>query len=244
MPQVIENLIKLQAKDSELDSLAVRHAAIPVEIDNIQNEAAVLNVELKEKENVYKNKAVAQQNLENDIRKLEEEIKKSQSELYAVKTNELYATVLEGIKDKKNKVSDTETALLKLMDEVMAEKKSLAELKESAAKKTSGGDSRCRELNSEKDALAAAITQKKVLRDEDAENMRSDSALAKALEKYERIRKSKGGVAIVKVSDGNVCVGCNIALTKQQIIDISSSDIVLCENCGRILFADEKQRNS
>ena len=67
--------------------------------------------------------------------------------------------------------------------------------------------------------------------------MKSDSSLAKALEQYERIRKSKGGIAVVKVKDGNACGGCNIALTRQQIIEVSSADIVVCENCGRMLCA-------
>ncbi len=244
MTRLIENLIELQAKDSELDSLAMRVDAIPVEIENIQKEAAALNEELKEKEGEYKNKAVAQQNLENDIRKLEEEIKKSQSELYAVKTNDMYKTILEGIKDKKNKVSDTETALLELMDEVTTKKTAIIGFKESVAKQTADINSRCKELNSEKDAKTSEINRKKVLRDESAENMRSDSVLTKGLERYERIRKSKGGVAVVKVNEGNVCGGCNMALTKQQIIEVASADIVVCENCGRMLCADEKQGNS
>ena len=70
MAKIIENLIELQAKDSELDSLAARVDAVPVETENIKARSGTLSAELKEQENEYKNKAVAQQNLENDIRKL------------------------------------------------------------------------------------------------------------------------------------------------------------------------------
>jgi len=235
MAKIIENLIELQAKDSELDSFAARVEAIPAETEDIKNRVAALSVGLTEKENEYKNKAVAQQNLENDIRKLEEEIKKSQSELYAVKTNDMYTTILEGIKDKKTKVSDAETLLLKLMDEVEAEKKSIAEARGNVAKQIEEMDFRRKALDSEKDNLTEEIVRKKVSRAESEKNMRSDRDMEKALERYERIRKSKGGVAVVRVGDGNVCGGCNMSLTKQQIIEVSSSDIVLCENCGRIL---------
>jgi len=244
MANFIQNLIELQEKDSGIDSLAARVAAIPAEIENMQKEIESLNAEVKEKESEYKNKAVAQQNLETDILKLEEEIKKSQGELYAVKTNDMYKTILDGIKDKKNKVSDMETALLKSMDDVAAEKKALDELKENVAKQITGINSKCKELDSEKENLTGEISLKKSSRDEQVQGMLSDSVLAKALARYERIRKSKGGLAVVKVKEGNACGGCNMALTKQQIIEVASADIVVCENCGRMLCADEKQGNS
>lgn len=237
MAEIIEKLIGLQAKDNELDAITSRIAAIPEEVDTIKNQADVLNAGLKEKEEDYKKQAVAQQDLENDIRKLNEEIKKSQSELYAVKTNDLYTTILEGIKDKKNKVSDAETSLLESMDRVDGAKKSFTALKEDAARQTDDMNSRCLALNAEKDALSAEFSAKKVARDESVSNMKSDGTIAKSLEQYERIRKSKGGVAVVKVKDGNACGGCNIALTRQQIIEVTSSDIVVCENCGRMLCA-------
>ncbi|MDO9513194.1 MAG: C4-type zinc ribbon domain-containing protein [Elusimicrobiota bacterium] len=237
MAEIIEKLIGLQAKDNELDAITSRIAAIPEEVDTIKNQADVLNAGLKEKEEDYKKQAVAQQDLENDIRKLNEEIKKSQSELYAVKTNDLYKTILEGIKDKKNKVSDAETSLLELMDRVDDAKKSFTALKEDVARQTDDMNSRCLALNAEKDASTVEFGAKKVARDESVSNMKSEGAIAKSLEQYERIRKSKGGVAVVKVKDGNACGGCNIALTRQQIIEVASSDIVVCENCGRMLCA-------
>ncbi len=235
MAKIIENLIELQAKDNELDSFAARVEAIPAETEDIKNRVEALSTGLTEKENEYKSKAVAQQGIENDVRQLNEEIKKSQSELYAVKTNDMYTTILEGIKDKKNKVSDAETSLLKLMDDIEAARKILDEEKGKVSKQIAEMDSRSRELSAEKDNLSEEITRKKVVRGESVENMRSDKDMAKALERYERIRKSKGGVAIVRVGDGNVCGGCNMSLTKQQIIEVSSADLVLCENCGRIL---------
>ncbi|MEA2081630.1 MAG: C4-type zinc ribbon domain-containing protein [Elusimicrobiota bacterium] len=237
MAGIIEHLIELQAKDSELDTMASRIAAIPSEIEEIKNQERLLNAGLKEKEDEYKSKAVAQQDLENDILKLNEEIKKSQSELYAVKTNDLYTTILEGIKDKKNKVSDTETSLLELMDRKESDKKVIEEEKGKVAKQVADMYSRCKELISEKDTLTAEIGGKQTGRNEKADALRQNADFAKTLDRYERIRKSKGGVAIVKVKEGNVCGGCNIALTKQQIIEVSSSDIVVCENCGRILCA-------
>ncbi|PIV19439.1 MAG: hypothetical protein COS41_00885 [Elusimicrobia bacterium CG03_land_8_20_14_0_80_50_18] len=237
MSRIIEKLMGLQAKDSELDSVTAWIAAIPEEINNGKKEIDALNESLKAADEEYKKQAVAQQELENDIRKFNEEIKKSQSELYAVKTNDLYTTILEGIKNKKNQVSDAETSLLELMDKVEEEKKSVSALKENAAKQIAEMKSRCQALNTEKDALSASLESKKKARDESAESMKSDSSLAKALEQYERIRKSKGGIAVVKVKDGNACGGCNIALTRQQIIEVSSADIVVCENCGRMLCA-------
>jgi hypothetical protein len=56
------------------------------------------------------------------------------------------------------------------------------------------------------------------------------------LQRYETLRKSKGGLAVAKVERG-LCQGCRMSLpTHQQQRVRSGSHEVLCSSCGRLLF--------
>lgn len=56
---------------------------------------------------------------------------------------------------------------------------------------------------------------------------------------YERIRKAKGGVAVVPIKR-NACGGCYHAVPRQKVLELRQNDrIFTCEHCGRILISDE-----
>ena len=57
-----------------------------------------------------------------------------------------------------------------------------------------------------------------------------------ALQRYEGLRRAKGGVAVAKVERG-LCQGCRMALpTQQQQRVRNGRQTVLCNTCGRIIF--------
>jgi predicted nucleic acid-binding Zn-ribbon protein len=56
---------------------------------------------------------------------------------------------------------------------------------------------------------------------------------------YERIRKAKGGLAVVPVKR-NACGGCYNAVPPQKVLELRRNNkIYTCEHCGRILVSDE-----
>ena len=64
----------------------------------------------------------------------------------------------------------------------------------------------------------------------------TDSLDPSTLERYEALRKSKGGLAVAKVERG-LCQGCRMSLpTHQQQRVRSGRQEVLCSSCGRLLF--------
>jgi hypothetical protein len=59
------------------------------------------------------------------------------------------------------------------------------------------------------------------------------------LSKYERLLKTRGGLAIAPIKNNN-CSACFLAVTHQKINEIKKyADLVLCENCVRILYIPE-----
>lgn len=56
------------------------------------------------------------------------------------------------------------------------------------------------------------------------------------LQVYERLRRSKGGVAVAEVREG-LCAGCHVAVPAHVLrLARSSDDFVMCPTCGRIIF--------
>ncbi|HEY8933305.1 MAG TPA: C4-type zinc ribbon domain-containing protein, partial [Rariglobus sp.] len=64
------------------------------------------------------------------------------------------------------------------------------------------------------------------------------SADAAVLPLYERLLKTKGGVAIAPMHEGK-CGGCHMKLVASTVIKVQAGrDVAQCEDCGRILYAD------
>ena len=86
-------------------------------------------------------------------------------------------------------------------------------------------------LAEEKDTL---LSQAKVLQ---VKRQRAITELPWAdLQVYERLRRSKGGVAIAGVRDG-LCQGCGVAVPAQILRQARSTDeLVPCPTCHRILY--------
>jgi uncharacterized protein len=59
---------------------------------------------------------------------------------------------------------------------------------------------------------------------------------AEDLEKYSALRRTKRGVAIVRMENG-ACAGCGVTPSATRIDNArSGQEIILCGNCGRILY--------
>jgi predicted nucleic acid-binding Zn-ribbon protein len=57
------------------------------------------------------------------------------------------------------------------------------------------------------------------------------------IEQYERLRKQKRGLAVVIIQD-NSCSGCGTTLRPAEIqFARNGLDLVICSNCGRIIYA-------
>ena len=58
--------------------------------------------------------------------------------------------------------------------------------------------------------------------------------------RYERIRRSKGDMAVVGLEQG-ACGGCGYQLPPQKIVEVQRAEhLVVCEGCGRILVSIDR----
>ena len=138
------------------------------------------------------------------------EIKRYEQELDGLETRDL--ELMEESDRLRTLLDDAEAALTKTQEIVNQDLASIAERKKNLLAQTA-------ELRAEREKLATA----------------ADSSV---LPLYERLLKSKGGVAIAPLHEGR-CGGCHMKLVASTVIKVQGGkEIAQCEDCGRILYAD------
>jgi predicted nucleic acid-binding Zn-ribbon protein len=174
---------------------------------------------------------IRRRQMEKDIEGLVAEERKFQGQLPLVKKNEEYTALLHEIAGAKQKRSDRETELLTLMDEEerrLAEKPLLEKALATAEAETAGRlETLAREEQAERGVVAAVEAERATL---------TPRLAAATKSRYERIRTSKEGRAVVPIHKG-ACGGCYRGQPPQVIQEARRGDRLLtCEGCGRLLI--------
>jgi len=231
LKEQIINLVKLQAVDSEIYGLRSEKEAKPKEINaleaSFEEKKQGLAVLEKNSQDLQKQR----KDKEGELATQEENIKKLQSQLYSLKTNKEYQTMLQQIDGAKADKSVIEDKILSLFDQgdkikkdADAENVRLKEEEKVFFAKKKNVDDRIKEID---DRLSQLDTQRKQTA------VHVDPAV---LSQYDRILSNREGLAIVKVKI-NSCGGCNMLVPPQVINMIKMYErIVPCEVCNRILI--------
>lgn len=224
-------LIALQKQDDELDKIKATMDRIPPMVQNLKDamesekakgadaKARVVTLEKKKKEK------------ELEMAKHEEDAKKHASQLNSVKTNDAYKALQTEIGFSKQHVSDIETEILQLMDDLeqakQADKAKQAELGVEIKKfevEISGHEKRLAEQKAIYDGA-------KSKRDEAAAPIPKDM-----MRVYDHIR-SRGKLDAIVPVENSICTACRISLAPTMIVELTKMKTLLtCESCQRILF--------
>ncbi|MCX7785853.1 MAG: C4-type zinc ribbon domain-containing protein [candidate division WOR-3 bacterium] len=234
MVEILVNLLKLQRIDTELTRLETKKQDVPRRIEGIQ-----LVVKNKQDElNVAKNTIVELKKknklLEVDLKTTEEKINQFSAQLYSAKTNEQYKAFLkeiEGQKKEKAKIEDEIIAVLEYIEsteeKIKILEKELKELEKETQDKISF-------LKQEEANLVKAVNERINEREQLINAIGKD-----IIQIYERIRKNKGGVAVVTI-ESERCQGCFNPIPIQKILEVKKNDrLHFCEYCGRIIVVPE-----
>jgi len=228
------SLVNLQKLDSEIYALNNEKAAKPLEIKAIEEafEVKKQNLAQLEKNSLEQQKQRKERELE--LASNAEAIKKLQGQLYSLKTNKEFQTMLQQIADTKADGSLIEEKILLSFEEsdkikaqieqenirLKEEEKLFLEQKRKDQISVNEIDERMNQLRVQRQQIIPGIEP----------NMLSE---------YERILSSRGGLAIVPVAE-NSFVGCHMLVPPQVINMIRMYDhVVTCETCNRIFYIAE-----
>jgi len=230
----LAGLVKLQALDSEIYALNNEKLAKPEEIRAMEASFEEKKQGLAALEKKVLDLLKQRKDFELELATKEEATKKLQGQLYALKTNKEYSTMLQQIQDSKADASVIEDKILqtfeqtdKIKAETEQEKQKIGGEEKVFLEQKKKAEIRIKEID---DRLAQLEAQRKqILPDIDQ----------KILAQYERILANRDGLAIVTVKD-NSCAGCNMFVPPQVINLINMYEhIITCEMCNRMLYVEE-----
>ncbi|MGF1571976.1 MAG: zinc ribbon domain-containing protein [Sumerlaeia bacterium] len=200
-----------------------------------------MKAELKKRTNLLQNLKTQEINvtkerqaIADNTRLREERIKKYQAQkMLVTNTRELNAvdTQIDAIKKDMNSAEERETELKTTLDKITKELLTAEDTLEKVKVRAVA----------ERDRIRKLVAQKK----KELELLSTDRVkfLAKAdatyLKIYEAARRRWPDNPVVAVRHGS-CTGCYFALLPNRLIEIHlGTDLLLCDNCGRILTEDE-----
>ena len=223
-------LITLQTKDTAMDDLVRKIAAIPAEIRALEGAFGEKKNSMTAARDTLVKLQVEKKSRELSIAEKEEEIRKHHRDLNMIKDNDAFKALLSEIAGAKKQQDDIETEILGFLE---------------AIDKAAAEDKRLQQE-------VKKIEEEKNLRIKDLEAAKTERAgfaakiSGEILEKYEFVRAQRKGLAIVRIKEDKTgkisCGGCNMGLTAQKIVDIKTPDaLVFCDNCQRMIYLNQAQ---
>jgi predicted nucleic acid-binding Zn-ribbon protein len=238
MKEKLAALYALQQLDTALDALRRQHAAIDVgKAEHAAYEAA--RAAHAEAETALHNTHAALRDAELEQKAVEEKRADYETRLYSGKitaAKELQA-MQEEIAMLGRQRSRLDEKILALMDELEASRVREAETKAAQAAAVTAFRTKNNAAKEQVETITAQFHALTSQRAEDAKQIAPD-----LMKRYDSLRASRGGLAIVPVVDGNTCGGCRMGLPTNLVERVHEGvAIQVCNNCQRILCEEEKQ---
>jgi hypothetical protein len=232
----LHNLVKLQTVDTEIYMLKREKDAVPDQINAIDAAFEQRKQRLSEFDKAALELQKQKKDAELDLGSKEASAKKLQGQLYQLKTNKEYQTMLQQIQGTKADASVVEDKILNLMDQIDAakvalekEKQVLQQEEKVFIEQKNKLQARVKEIDDRLCVLEASRTQI------------MPGIEPRLLPQYQRILENRDGLAIVSIRN-SCCGGCNMNMPPQVINLIRMYErIITCEVCNRILYLEDDQ---
>jgi predicted nucleic acid-binding Zn-ribbon protein len=230
-----DKLINLQNLDEEIRQTTFILEKIPLQLKDIDKNIETQFQAVAQAQDKLAQNQKRRRTLEGDIQDVKAHIDKYKHQLGGVKTNKEYSALLKEIEDAQSKIDQKEEMIISEMlnaDDIGEEIRK-AELKAADAKE---------KLSKDKEAL---ILKRKELEEKNKELTQKKEALLPLIPKeqsklYLEIFKKKSGIPLSPVTD-DFCSMCQIRIRPQVLNELrAETQIILCENCGRILYIKKK----
>jgi predicted nucleic acid-binding Zn-ribbon protein len=227
----LELLFLLQQQDDQTCQIETEIKDIPVIIKQLEQErdgkkTIIENVKAKRQENVKD-----REKLEKEILMIKEKINKYREQMNKSTTNKEYQGFITEIKFEEEQISMVEEKIIQKMlefDEIMDE---IRERENDFNQIASEYNKRIKELNDRHVYLNSKLQEennkKSELRKKISQNL---------LKVYDNLFQKKAG-KVISVVETEFCGICNIKIRPQLLNEIiSTNNLFICENCGRILY--------
>jgi len=226
----LELLMQMQGIDYDLGELERSKEYIPDMMENLRKE-------LEESERLYSNTSgelseakVSQSSLELEVSSLQENLKKLQGQMMAIKTNREYDALVAQMDTVKEAINTKESLLLDTIEKIEALSTNIEEYKKRAEEAKNLNSQQLDILQEKMDSVGTKIKIK-----QDERHNIEVRIPKRTMSIYERVRKSRGGSVVVPVRK-RACGACFKGLPPHRVQELKRGDqIIICDNCGRLL---------
>ncbi len=230
----IELLLKLQVIDYDLGELERSKEYIPDMMANLNREISEAQEKLDTATTQLTEAKVTQRHLEVEIKAKEGELARFQQQMMTIKTNKEYDALVAQIDAVKNEIGSRERQLMDAMERIDGLEKLLPEVTDRCTQIKENNSRQLEVLQEKIDSIGGTVLSKQTERDDVLRGIPK-----RTMSVYERVRRGKGGSAVVPVKKRS-CSACHKALTPKRIQEIRrATEPMTCENCGRLLYWDD-----
>ncbi len=234
MENKLRLLYALQRVDSSFDDLQELKGDLPGIVKELQMKIAEQENRKKQLEETSKQSLVSRDEADSEIIGLKQKIEKYKAQQFEVKSNKQYDML-------GKEIDYSQERIAKLTKELEVLEGKAAAAKEDAQNLGPEVEQLKIELKEKSEELA--LVNKEHEEEELKLQHEREKLVARLqkgdLEMYERIRRAKGGLAVVPVTR-NACGGCYNRVPPQRVLELrKNSRISTCERCGRILVSPE-----
>jgi uncharacterized protein len=234
MLEEIRGLLILQDRDKRLMAIAKDLAKLPQEEARARAKLAGDEAALKQAKDALNEAELRVKKIEMDAETRRTTIKRLRVQQFETKKNDEYNALGHEITRYEKEVDEFETKELQAMEEVDAFRSKFQEANDQIGKVREVVEADLVTIRERHARMEEQQKEVKAERDKLVQSVSED-----ILPLYEKLMKSKDGTAIVTLHGGQ-CTGCNMKVIASTAIAVQSEkEITQCENCGRILAADE-----
>ena len=234
MKKAVQQLVELQEIDSRFDELQLQKGDLPMVIEDLEENLSEKKEYMEELQTKNSKGEADRRMFQLEIDASKTKLTEYEEKLYQVKTNKEYDAISLEIDTKKMEINELENKILQTLEDEQ-------EIEETLKTLTTEVDELEKQLKEHYKELDEIVQQTK---EEEERLKKQKSGLVgdiaeRLLRQYERIRKAKGGLAVVKIERGS-CGGCFSAIPPQRIVEIREQNrLNTCEYCGRILVWED-----
>ncbi|MBN2245281.1 MAG: hypothetical protein JW755_05510 [Candidatus Aminicenantes bacterium] len=224
-------LIHLQELDTEITNIALFLESIPSKTEEIDQKINSTQAAAKLAREKLDQNQKRRRELESGVQDIRSQIDKYRRQLGGVKSNKEYSAFLKEIDQAQEQIDKLEEEQISEMlaaDDITEEIKAADEEVRKATEK----------LSREKDILFSEKAEKEKKREGLQKEKKELIATIpdQLVEIYKQIYAKKNGIALSPVTD-DFCSICQIRIRPQMLNELKAKkEIILCENCGRILY--------
>ncbi len=232
MKDQIPVLAELSRSDLECARLRDSADSIPRELAKHEADLKVHQRALAEQERRLEDLERERRGLEHDAQAARERRRELEQKQFRIKNNVEYQAIMREMEDLRRRAGELDEEALKILaeeEETQRQVEQSRELIGQEERRLAGIRERLQsELADYQQQLNRALESREALVARLAPQLRS---------RYERIRRSKGDMAVVGVDHG-ACMGCGYQLPPQKTAEVHKGEsFLVCEGCGRILVA-------